>query len=114
MPSSLEIAQNAAAAAAIERTFGFAGNLAGADPQVMDGLDFDYGLARYSSLLNDDPKLIRSPQQLMQIRNDRQRQAQQQQQAEMAEKLAQGAQTLSQTDVGGGRNALQAMTGAPA
>jgi hypothetical protein len=109
--SMLEIAQNAAAAAAIERTFGFAGNLAGADPQVMDGLDFDYGLARYSSLLNDDPKLIRSPQELQQIRADRQKQAQQQQQAEIAEKLAQGAQTLSQTDVGGGRNALQAMTG---
>lgn len=107
--SMLETAQTSAQASGIERLFQIAGNLAGIDPQVMDNIDIDFGLDKYSSLMNNDPRLIRSPQQLAMIRQQRQQQQQQQQQAEMAEKMAQGAKTLSETQVGGGRNALQAM-----
>lgn len=109
--SMLERAQSAAAMSGIERIFAMAGNLASADPQAMDVVDFDYGLTKSSHLLNNDPKLIRSPEQLQQIRADRQKQQQAQQQAEMAEKLAAGAKTLSETDVGGGQNAMQMMAG---
>jgi hypothetical protein len=38
-------------------------------------------------------------------------QEQQQQKVDMAEKLAKGAKNLSGIDVGGGQDALQAMTG---
>jgi len=112
--SMLETAQNAAQSAGIERIFGLAGNLVGVDPAVIDNLDVDYGIQKMSYLLHNDPKLIRSPAQLAQIRKGREQQKQQQQllaSADQAQKLAQGAQTLSQTDVGGGENALSAMLG---
>ncbi len=109
--SMLATAQAAAASGGIERLFQIAGGLAGVDPAVMDNIDIDYGLDKYSALLNNDPKLIRSPEALAGIRQARQQQLEQQQKAEMAEKLAAGAKTLSETDVGGGKNALQSMTG---
>jgi hypothetical protein len=110
--SMLSTAQAAAATSGIERVLGLAGNLAGVDPAVMDNIDIDFTLDKYSSLMNNDPRMIRSPAQLAAIRQARQQQQAQQQQAEMAEKLAAGAKTLSETDVGSGRNALQAMSGA--
>lgn len=111
--SMLATAQSAAATAGIERLFQIVGGLVGVDPAVMDNVDVDFAIDKYSSLMNNDPRLIRSPQALAAIRQKRQQDQQQQQQSEMAEKMAAGAKTLSETDVGGGRNALQAMTGAP-
>jgi hypothetical protein len=55
--------------------------------------------------------MIRSPEALAAIRQQRQQAQAAQQQAEMAEKMAAGAKTLSETQVGGGVNALQAMGG---
>lgn len=109
--SSLEQAQNARQAGSIMQVLGLAGNIVGVKPEIMDNIDTDYALDKYSYLLGNDPKMIRSPAALAQIRQQRAQQEQQAQQAEVAQKLAQGAQTLSQTDVGGGQNALQAMTG---
>jgi hypothetical protein len=109
--SMLATAQAAAATAGIERVLQLAGNLAGIDPAAVDNIDIDFALEDYSHKLNNDPKMIRSPEMLQAIRQNRQRQQEQAQQAEMAEKLAAGAQTLSQTDVGGGKNALQHMLG---
>ena len=107
----LATAQNAAKATSIERVLAMAGNLAGIDPAVVDNIDFDMALDIYSSLLSNDPRMIHSPDQLAAIRQQRQQQQAAQQQAEMAEKLAAGAKTLSETQVGGGQNALQMMTG---
>lgn len=109
--SMLATAQDAAAAGGIERTLSLAGNLAALDPAVMDNIDVDFAFDKYSSLMNNDPRMIRSPEQLQAIRADRQKQQQQAQQAEMAEKMAQGAKTLSETDTGGGTNALQRLAG---
>lgn len=112
--SLLLTAQLAAATSGIERTLQLAGGLVGVDPGVMDNLDLDFAIAKYSSLMNNDPKLIRSPQQLQKIREQRQaqqQQAQQAQQAEQASKLAAGGKALSETDIGGGQNAMQAMMG---
>ncbi len=94
--SMLEISQNAAKAASIERTMNSALQMMGVDPQIGDVVDFDYGMMKASALLNNDPKLIRSPIQLAQIRAQRQQQAQQQQQAAMAEQLSVGAKNLGQ------------------
>ena len=109
--SMLATAQSAAATSGIERLLQIAGGLAGVDPAVMDNIDIDYALDKYSSLVNNDPKIIRSPDQLAQIRAQRQKDQQAQAQAAQAEQLAQGAKTLSETNVGGGKNALQSMTG---
>lgn len=92
--SMLEISQNAAKAASIERTMNAALQMMGVDPSIGDNVDFDYGFSASSALLNNPPKLIRSPIQLSQIRQQRAQQAQQAQQAEMAEKLAAGAKNL--------------------
>jgi len=113
--SMLAQAQEAASASGIERVFGVAGNIAGADPAILDVIDFDYGVMKYSSLLNNDPKLIRTPDAIAQIRQQREQQQQQAamaQQADTAQKLAGGAETLSNINVGGGKNALQNLTGA--
>lgn len=107
--SMLALAQSASAASGIERSLGLAGNLAGIDPSVLDNIDIDFAFAKYAHLLNNDPKMIRSPEQLIAIRQQRQQQQAMQQKVDMAEKLAAGAKTLSETDVGDGRNALQQM-----
>lgn len=109
--STLAQAQNATQAAGIERLFAIAGNVVGVDPGAMDNIDVDYSLDKYSSLLNNDPKIIRSPAALAAIRANRQKQMQAQQQAEIAQKLSMGAKNLSNADLGNGQNALQAMVG---
>lgn len=109
--SMLQQAQQAAASAGIDRVLQVAGNLAGIDPSVMDNIDIDYALDKYSSLLNNDPKMIRSPEALAAIRQARQQQAAAQQRAEQADLMAKAGKTLSETQVGGGINALQAMGG---
>lgn len=109
--SMLATAQAAAATSGIERLLSIAGNLVGVDPAILDNIDLDFALAKYSSLMNNDPRIIRSPAALAAIRQRREQQQQQTQQAEMAEKMAAAGQTLSQTEVGGGQNALQKMLG---
>jgi hypothetical protein len=110
--SMLAQAQEAAAAASIERVLGLAGNISGIDPGIMDKIDTDYAIDKYSSLLNNDPRMMRTDEQVQAIRQNRAQQQQAQQQAEIAEKLAKGAQNLANTEVGAGKNALQLMTGA--
>ena len=109
--SMLTQAQQAAQAQGIERLLGLAGNIVAVDPAAADNVDFDFALEKYSSLLNNDPKLIRAQADLAKIRSDRARQQQQAQQADMAQKLSQGAANLSKADLGNGQNALQAMMG---
>lgn len=110
--SMLNVVQSATESTAIEKLFAWAGNLAAVDPAITDKLDFDYSIDKYATLLSTDPKVIRTNEQVAQIRQQRQQQQQAQMQAEMAEKMAAGAKTLSETQVGGGLNALEAMTGA--
>ena len=112
--SMLSQAQQAAASSGIERTLQLVGGLVGVDPSVMDNLDLDFTVEKYSTLMNNDPRMIRSPADLQALRQQRQQQQavqEQQMAAERASKLATGAKTLSETDVGGGQNALQAMMG---
>ncbi len=113
--SMLEQAQDAAQMAGIERILQMVGSIEGIKPDAIDVVDTDYGIMKASHLLNNDPKLIRSPAELQKIRDARaqqQQQAAQAQQAEMAQKLSAGAKTLSETNVGNGQNALQQMIGA--
>jgi hypothetical protein len=107
--SMLQQAQRAAASGGIERLLSLAGNLLAAKPDIMDNIDTDYALDKYSALLNNDPKIIKSPEDVMAIRQDRAQQMQAQQQAEQIAALSQAGKNLSDTEVGGGVNALQAM-----
>src|SRR6516225_2651446 len=85
--SMLATAQAAAATGGIERLLQVAGSLVGIDPAVMDNIDIDFTLDKYSELLNNDPRLIRTPAQLAQIRAQRQHQQAYDQQAARAEQL---------------------------
>jgi hypothetical protein len=112
--SMIELAQNANQASGIERLFNLVGALAGIDPAAADNVDIDYGLDKVSYLYNNDPKLIRSPQQLAAIRAAREKSQQQQelaQQADTAQKLAGGAKTLSEANPGQG-SLMTKLTGA--
>ena len=109
--SMLEIAQSAATSAGIERIFSMVGNMAGIDPAVLDNVDVDYGIEKMSALLNNDPKLIRSPEQLQAIRQRREAQQEQAQRAQQAEQLAKSAKVASDTQIGGGQSALQGILG---
>jgi hypothetical protein len=109
--SMLKLAQDATNSAGIQQVLAMVGNLAGIDPQIADVVDFDFAIEDYSSLLNNDPRMIRTTDAIMKLRQDRAQQQQAAQQADQAQKLAMGAKTLSQADMGGGTNALQALTG---
>lgn len=109
--SILAQAQRATKAAAIERMFQVVGGLVGVDPGAMDNIDVDMALDIYSDSLGNDPRMIRSPEALQAIRQQRAQQQAAAQQADIAQKLSVGAANLSKTDVGGGQNALQQMQG---
>lgn len=107
--SILAEAQRASSTAAIERLYAFAGNLVAVVPGIMDNLDGDEGIRKYAELLNSPPSLIRDSKLVAQIR---QGQAQQQQAATAlatSDVVTKGAKTLSETEVGGGQNALELM-----
>jgi hypothetical protein len=109
--SMIQLAQAAAATAGIDRIFALAGQLGGIDPSATDNVDIDFGIEKYNYLLNNDPRLIRSPEQLQAIRQQRQQQQAQAQRAAEAEQLARSAKVASETPIGQGQTALGAMIG---
>jgi len=109
--SMLALAQRGIATAGIEKLWGFAGSLAAVKPTVMDNLDEDETIDEYADALGVSPKLLKDAATVAQIRQGRAQQQQAMQAVQMGTAAVQGAQTLSQTDVGGGANALQLMLG---
>jgi hypothetical protein len=69
--SMLAQAQQATKAGSIERVLSLAGNMAGVIPGSTDKIDFDYALDKYSALLNNDPKMMRTADEVAKIREDR-------------------------------------------
>lgn len=109
--SILATAQNAVNTAGIERLLGLVGNLVGVDRTVMDNINLDRTVIRYGSDLTVPPDLMNTDEERQTIRANRAQAEQQAQALQLADAAAKGAKTLSETEVGGGVNALQAMTG---
>lgn len=107
----LQQAQQAAASAGIERVLQLAGGLLPAKEDIMDNIDSDYALDKYSELLNNDPKIIRSPEAVAQIRQQRAEQVAAAQQAEQLKALAEAGKNLGEIELGGGNVASQMMGG---
>lgn len=105
--SMLSQSQQAAAAGGIERVAQFAGTLEGIKPGTMDNVDTDFMIEKYSKLLNNDPKMIRSPAALAAIRQKAAEQQEAMQKAQMAEQLSKSASNLSGLNLGGGQSAGQ-------
>lgn len=110
--SMLAQAQKAAMTAGMERVAAQAGNIAGAVPSVLDNIDWDEFIDVYNDALGGSNKIIVPIKKVQQIRAQRAQQAAQQQALQTGMVAADGAKTLSETNVGGGRNALQQMIGA--
>jgi hypothetical protein len=108
--SILAQAQKALGVSSIERTVGFAGNLAGMNPEVLDKLDMDQTLDEYAAMIGVPPTMLRSDDQIAQIRQQRAEAQAQQAQAEQLSQSIQGAKLLSETDVSS-PNALTAIAG---
>ena len=109
--SMLAEAQRASSTSAIERVAQFIGGLAAAVPSVLDNMNTDEMVETYADLMGVSPKILRSPDAMKQMRDARNKAQQQQAAMQQSMAAAQGAQTLSKTDVGGGQNALQAVLG---
>jgi Bacteriophage head to tail connecting protein len=109
--SMLAQAQRAAMTAGIERLSAFVGNLVAANPEAIDNLDTDEMIDEYADLLGVPAKVVRPMAQVVKMRAQRAQQAQQQQALQQTMAGVQGAKVLSDVNVGGGRNAIQAMLG---
>jgi hypothetical protein len=109
--SMLALAQRGIATAGIEKLWSFAGSLAAVKPEVLDNLDEDETIDEYADALGVSPKILRDRKIVDQMRQQRAQQQQEQQLGQAGMAAVQGAQTLSKTDIGGGKNALAAMLG---
>lgn len=90
---------------AIDRVIGMAGNLAQANPEVLDKIDSDQIIDSVADLVAVPRGIVRSDAQVSEIRQARANAQAAQQQAAMAQQAAQTAQSLSQTQTEG-KNAL--------
>lgn len=109
--SMLALAQKGLATAAIEKVWGFVGNLAAVKPEALDKLNVDETVNEYGEALGLSPKILVSNEDAEKARDARRQQAAAEQAANAAMAAVQGAQTLSETDVGGGKNALATILG---
>lgn len=107
--SILAAAQSAAGTASTERWLQLIGTIAGVFPEAREVPEIVDTIIDYGMDVGVPAKNIRSRDQVQQIVQAQNQQAGTQQQIDNAQKLAAGAQTASQTDVGGGQNLLQQM-----
>jgi hypothetical protein len=104
--SILTAAQTAVATIPIERWIGLIGSVAGVRPDVLNVPDWDETIRYYGQQLGVPAKLAVPKEESIQVTNQQHQTAQLQQAVATGGGLAEGAKTLSETDVGGGANAL--------
>lgn len=116
--SMLALAQKGAATGGIERLIALAGNMVAVYPQVKDNIDPDAVIREMNDLLGNPSKILNGMDIVMQIRKqaaqkqaDQEKMVAMQHSAQTASIGADAAQTMSQTDVGGGQNVLAALLG---
>lgn len=96
--SVLAQAQKSVHTGSMERFVSFVGNMAGVVPDALDKLDFDEAVDEYADMTGVPPSVVRSDEEVVEIRT-RKAQAQQAQQQLMAvQQAAQGAKLLSEAD----------------
>lgn len=109
--SILAQAQRAVSTAALERLWAFVGNIAAAKPDALDNMDEDESIREYAEMVGAPPKVVLEFAKMLALRKARSDAQRQQMAMQNNLAAAQGAQTLSKTEVGGGVNALQIMAG---
>ncbi len=109
--SMMALAQRAASTAAMERYAQIAGNLGAVYPEARASLNPTEFMQEYADVLGVSKRITNSPDQVRDIVQREQQAMQAQQQGADAMAAVEGAKTLSDTHVGGGVNALQAILG---
>lgn len=115
--SMLATLQQASSVSGVERLYALTGAVAsgqaavGMIPDAMDNLDTDFGIRDYGDKLQVDPRHFRDERTKAELRKARVQGAEQQQALTEAGAITEGAKTLSQTETGEGRNALQDIFG---
>ena len=104
-------AQRAVGTVSIERYLQLLGNMASIFPESLDVPNPEEIIREYAESIGVKTKLQRSRAEVAEVRAARQEQEQISQAAEQGQALIGGAQQLSQTDMGGGQNALSALLG---
>ncbi|MGQ3298819.1 portal protein [Reyranella sp.] len=110
--SILAQAQKAADLGTVERLWAFAGSISATRPEVLDKLNADESIDVYADKLGAPASITLADDVVAQLRAARALRAETTQALQAASALAEGAKTLSETEVGGGRNALQSVLGA--
>lgn len=109
--SILSTAQRAIGAAPLERLLGLVGNIAPIAPQVIKTIDWDTVIRDYGADIGVKAKNFMSREAVAASNEEEAAQLEAQQAAIQGEALIGGAKQLSETEVGGGANALQALLG---
>lgn len=116
--SMLALAQKASATGGLERLAALIGNMVAVFPQAADNLNVDSFISKMNELLDNPQNILNGPEALAKLRQARAQQQQaaaKQQGAAMGAQTintgAQAAQTLSQTQIGGGASALDILLG---
>lgn len=109
--SMLQVAQKAAATGGMERMLQVVGGIAAINPDTLDTINWDQFINTYGQNIEIAPSVMNSPEQIEAIRQAKLQQKQAQDALAAAPVAADSAKLLSETDVGGGKNALQAMLG---
>lgn len=116
--SMLALAQKASNTGGLERLVALIGNMVAVYPEVKDNLDPDAFIREFNDLLDNPSSILRAPEEMQGIRQAAQQQAQATAKLNAAQHIAQtasigadAAQTMANTQIGGGQQALQAMLG---
>ena len=109
--SILSDAQRAVGTVSVERFVQFVGNLAGVRPEVLDIPDWDELVRDYGDALAVPSKNINDRDETAALREARQQKDSIAQASAVADPLTNAARNLSETNVGGGANALQSILG---
>ena len=111
--SVLSDAQRAVGTAAHERFAQFTGNLAAIHPEVLDVVNWDALIRDYGERIGVPGVAINDEEASQTLRDGRKQQEDLVKAAEVSPALTGAAKQLSETDVGGGRNALAQLLGGP-
>lgn len=105
--SMLAEAQRAANTTGMERFLAQIGNVAAVAPEVIDIPNWERMMTRYGMVLGNDPADMKSADELIAFRKQRADQKAKQDAMASVPVAADAAKNLSDTNVGGGQNALQ-------
>lgn len=109
--SILTSAQRAVGVAPIERWVQFIGNISGAAPKVLNVPEWESLARLYGRDIGVPAAYMRKPEDAAKDSADQDQLAAEREAATTGSTLVQGAKNLSETDVGGGANALQQLLG---